>query len=1008
MGKLMTIRNTGRISAFFCACVLSLQAFGALLYQQDFEGTFSRTTWSTNSRYYEPVDGLIMDKQLWCYTVGGIGGYDSWRSSTTYKKSGSKSIRNELNGMKKNLECGGTEEKSRQSVHVGADIQKLYVYANGQVPNRTNHGDERWFGISYYYPSNEGTIGSWWGKDKYVNILQFMSSGNLDSPYQFIPEIFISLGGNGNVRVQNYYSVLLPKATDKKVVTTNIGRFTKDAWNDIVIHYKRNWTSAGSLTVWVNGVKAMERLNTPVAVRSAPSGYFDFGQYFAYTSTPSDGYRNEIYVQYLDNLKVGDHTSSYNEVNPSSGGAPVTPTCPGDPGCPIAPTEVSSSITGVNGGAAITQNQFPVNFTASVTGNAAYLACRLNNSADERSVVWNTTTNAGGYFSAGNINAFTSTTAALQCFYESYLPPIAANSSWAAEGVANTDYSGSAFGYTSGLTVTKSAGGTSRLVTKGDKTLYATVPVWAPTAGYEIEFDVIFPTSTTLGQTTDYILDSWNTGSGLKPDIHLRDSDDTIVFQSQTGRTLTMNGVAVTSGVTTYPTDGVPRKMKMVGTNGAQVHRILRRYTDVNQGSSTVYNLSLKDLTNSSNNSFYVLNEAFGSNTIIDTGARGANGQWFGRGAEDVISLGGGAASNPAYAYRNLGATHAFSGVAGDRMALDFTYSCTSTPNCSNLYFAVVDSSGDRRNIFKGTAGSLTADTLNGGFGTNKSTKNWTVDATAGVYRARIEFKVGAEGYSNNYSLYAGSLNGVAGQAFTIHSVIPHKNYVTKSSTYSVKLALDNVDTTPPDQPQCSMTSIRDDNAEAGSAYTARVTCTTNEVGGTDYVMITTTNTAPNQAAVKAGTGAAAAGQSPADDTTIYFEAGGFDYQNLWAWAVRCDDATTPNCSTIGSATFTKPAGTKKIKFGTPAVGRLKVGSAFYSGTFDSLKIYTAFPWVTETAPLIVIDDPAFVSGMATFVEADATAGSINSLVPATNYYFVAYDTDGNPFSAGEFQITVE
>jgi len=796
--------------------LVSLQAFGALLYQQDFEGTFSRTTWPTSSRYYEPVDGLIMDKQLWCYTVGGIGGYDSWRSSTTYKKSGSKSIRNELNGMKKNLECGGTEEKSRQSMHVGADIQKLYIYANGQVPNRTNHGDERWFGISYYYPSNEGTISSWWSKDQYVNILQFMSSGNLTSVYQFIPEIFISLGNNGNVRVQNYVSTTTPTATVKTTYTTNTGRFTKDAWNDIVIHYKRNWTNDGSLTVWVNGVKAMERLNTPVAVRSAPSGYFDFGQYFGYSQTPSDGYRNQIYVQYFDSLKVGDNTSSYAEVDPSNS-APPPP-----------PAEPDPVITTVNSGSAIASNAL-IPFVSASPGLSA-TSCEFNNDGNKRYVAWDYSTTDTGRFWSADVSGYTGQTAALKCDYQkySYVAPLVISGDTYVWGESQSDvsvWSGNILGYTTGIKVVKEG-------------------------------------------STEY------------------------------------------SNATLY--GGTP-----------------------------------------------------------------------------------------------------FSTATGDNIACEFTYS-VGTDSEDDLYFAVIDASGgDKRLTAEGTAGSLTAGTLNGGIGVNRSATNSSLGQ--GVYRTTIGFTVGSRTTPEFYKYRIGTRGTeLATHELRLHELVCRKNAVTKSATKNVSLAV--TDTVKPILTNCGMSHVP--NGEGG--YNTNMSCTTNEIGGTAYAMITTTDTSPDEDDVIAGTGSPWA--ASVDASIIQFESTIFEYQDLWGWMVHVDDAG--NKSLVASMTFDDGVieGTaKKLIFAAPdtdihCLSYSEELARFITTPFTgnlAIQVYDGDPRAVNLnefpAKLAYDSSVAFTAGESSAMTEDSLeSGSLNNLLLGDQGYYIYY-TDGDECSnVAPVQVTAE
>lgn len=257
-----------RLCAFFIACLLSFQSWGALIFNEDFEGPVTRTFFPGSTKYYMAAPDIAVVKSGWCYTQSGAGGFDAWSSSTRYKLTGSKSIRNEYNG---NLYVSGSCE--RQTMHLGYTNSELFSISGREPPNSTNHGDERWIGVAYYYPDNEGTFSSWWAKtDKPMNIFQFLAGDG--TPSGFSPEIFISLYGGGKVRVENKWST----NPDGEVGSDNIvkyGNFSKNAWNRLVVHFKRNWDNTGVLEVWVNGTKVMDRQNTAVAFRSKDRGYWD-------------------------------------------------------------------------------------------------------------------------------------------------------------------------------------------------------------------------------------------------------------------------------------------------------------------------------------------------------------------------------------------------------------------------------------------------------------------------------------------------------------------------------------------------------------------------------------------------------------------------------------------------------------------------------------------------------------------------------------------------------------
>ena len=424
-----------RLFTFLLLAVLSFPGWGALIFNEDFEGPVNRTFFPGSSKYYQVAPDTAVIKSGWCYTKTGAGGFDAWSSSTKYKLTGSKSIRNEYNGT-----LFVANVCTRQTMHLGYNNVEMFSSTGRVPPKSTNHGDERWVGVAYYYPDNEGTFGSWWGDTEAAptNIFQFMAS----SPdANMSPEIFISLYGGGKVRVQNKWST---NAVGEVGQDTEIkyGTFSKNAWNRLVVHFKRNWDNTGVLEVWVNGTKVMNRQNMAVAYRSKDRGYWDVSQYDRHDSA-TEGSR-QIMVQYVDAIKVGDHTSSYAEVNPGSISIPVCP-----PDCPS-----DGAITGVNSGATITSEQAQVPFIAETTESIS--KCQIG-ALPESPVNWDYTTNTSGIFKAPVTAAAASSSQTLKCWSEPHLSRLPnLYTSWGAAGTTtDAAFSGSRFGYTTGITVNR-------------------------------------------------------------------------------------------------------------------------------------------------------------------------------------------------------------------------------------------------------------------------------------------------------------------------------------------------------------------------------------------------------------------------------------------------------------------------------------------------------------------------------------------------------------------------
>ena len=975
------------IGFLFLACFLafvSVQAGATIISQEDWEIPAVGTTVSNNGRELT-ADQWTSAK---CYLASDGLGFTSFQTSTRFARSGSRSLRNENNTGKKHVEagCSPTEqrdEKSRQSVMVGYGVNGLYDKAARHGDMML--GDEIWLGFSLYYPSDEGTNAQWWSDVSDANTMNIMQT--MDSGPGFTPSVFINLRGNGQVQVQSKYSTN-PTGETLRYNPSTYTTINRDRWHDFVIRHKRACDNTGILQVWVNGALITNYVNTPVALCDKQYGYMEIGQYYG---TIID---NNIRVQYIDNIKVGNASSNFAEVDPSGDV---------DPG-----GENPTFITSVNGAAAITDAQYPVNFTANADGTDGFLSCLLNDK-NEKPVIYNMATKVG-YFKAPSLSGYTSTTATLKCLHESQLAKVAADTSWSEHGTTEAAWSGDRFGLTSGLQITKAATASSYITTGDGVDVYAAIPTWTATSSWEIEFDVIFPTSTTLPSSTVSLIDGATTSN--RASIYLQDASDGLRWNTAGISSVAVDGVTVADNAYIFPKDGITRHIKATGTGTIVLANVLRKYDNSSYANSAVFNLSLKQLSTPANDSFYALNESIASAVVVDTGARAQNGTWNNRLAGDVTDQGA-PAQNPAYAYKIPNTNSAFSGVASDRMALDFLYSCTST-GCDDLYFAVEDkASGAHRLTAVGSAGSLTLATENGGFGTATSVKNWVVDATAGVHKARVNFKIGTEGYNNIYNFYAGSKDASVGHTFVLHDVIPHKNYTTAAVTHPITLTLTDADN--PDLSDCTMPVVLDPQS---GTYTATVTCTTTEIGGDYFVMLRDTNAAPADSdVVIAGTGALRSATGPVDSLTISAEFSGLAYQDLWAYVVHRDAATNKS-TPPASATFDDGVGIgqkKKFKWSiaggnkiecfdsnlnllVPFTGNMEVsitdGDYFEEGNL-----------VTELAYAATIP---FVSGEAEFDDSDASVlDSINSLLTGEQGYNF-WATDGTCRADDAIQLIVE
>ena len=233
-----------------------------------------------------------------CYNKAEHG-YNSFEISTKYKRSGSYSLRAELHGDDKNSVCKDeylrAEKRSRSEARLAFN-HSTFKYID--------HGDEIWWGTSYYFPSDEGTYSSWWTSSSRTMIAQFLGTGNSHTP-----ELFMTIGGGGKLTFESYSSTT---ATGESLVrTSHSTTIQPNRWNDIVVQWRRTWQSSGFLRIWVNGTLIANK-SGPVAIRDKPYATVRQGAYFG------TDIRNQKYVWYIDATKIGDATSSYSSISPGS------------------------------------------------------------------------------------------------------------------------------------------------------------------------------------------------------------------------------------------------------------------------------------------------------------------------------------------------------------------------------------------------------------------------------------------------------------------------------------------------------------------------------------------------------------------------------------------------------------------------------------------------------------------------------------------------------------------
>ena len=315
------------------------------IWSQDFESLSTSQVFTENAVVYgtsnslEEVAGLryIAD----CYS--GI------TVSTAQARSGSKSLKfyNDLNVPGDQSTCTASASKARVETSLGANRYELTrsetAGAAGGTPNGEGltYGDERWFGYSVYFPT-AGNTG--WGTSNTPIIFQIFGKGSgADSAS---PILHFQLGKNGIFEVeaefsvepgdltsaQDYLQPYVRKPTGGSItpaewsaIKTSGGAkyglknfaspsaaYTRDAWNDVVVHWKKGYTKAtGLIEIWLNGVQIVDIPAFPTTRNDFPESFLKTGIY----SGPKTG--TEKYTMYVDSWRAYDENGTYEAVDPA-------------------------------------------------------------------------------------------------------------------------------------------------------------------------------------------------------------------------------------------------------------------------------------------------------------------------------------------------------------------------------------------------------------------------------------------------------------------------------------------------------------------------------------------------------------------------------------------------------------------------------------------------------------------------------------------------------------------
>ncbi|NEU09988.1 hypothetical protein GZH53_16810 [Flavihumibacter sp. R14] len=249
---------------------------------------------------------------------------------------------------------------------------------------------ERWYGMSVFLPSTyvkdpiPESIFQW------HNVPNF-KAGETWSSYKFQNPWRLETNNGRLVFVHQYGTQSGSFAGSKSY---DLGEYQVGVWTDFVVHFKATFASDGIFELWKNGSKVLT-INGPGVYYNDESGpYMKMGIYkWGWSGTGSTVSNRTLY---FDQIKIGDQTSSYNDVAPSSASTPAPAPAP-EPA--PAPAPAGPVVLAVNsGGSAFTaSNGITYQADKAYSGGKTYsTSSAIANTTDD---VLYQTERSGGNFS---------------------------------------------------------------------------------------------------------------------------------------------------------------------------------------------------------------------------------------------------------------------------------------------------------------------------------------------------------------------------------------------------------------------------------------------------------------------------------------------------------------------------------------------------------------------------------------------------------------------------------
>ncbi|NEU09989.1 hypothetical protein GZH53_16815 [Flavihumibacter sp. R14] len=172
---------------------------------------------------------------------------------------------------------------------------------------------ERWYSLSVYLPSSYSNDPVPESIFQWHNVPNF-KSGESWGKYKFQNPWRLETNNGRLVFVHQYNTVASNPNSPVNSKAYDLGEYKLNEWMDFVIHFKATHTAEGIFELWKNGTKMMTITGPGVYYNDETGPYMKLGIYkWGWSGT---GSRVNNRTLYIDDIKIGDENSSYNDIAP--------------------------------------------------------------------------------------------------------------------------------------------------------------------------------------------------------------------------------------------------------------------------------------------------------------------------------------------------------------------------------------------------------------------------------------------------------------------------------------------------------------------------------------------------------------------------------------------------------------------------------------------------------------------------------------------------------------------